>query len=183
VSLESLTHGETWVEEARADPQVPAVSVGAHLAVVEVSTETGEVRVVRYAAVDDPGVIVNPALVEGQLYGGIMQGIGTALCEAVAYDGGGQALTATLLDYAVPRIRLLPDVRLTTQETPTPTTVLGAKGVGEAGTIGALAAISNAVVAALRPLGVRHIDPPYTAQRVMRVLQSVGASEVPSERR
>ncbi|MDR7419688.1 MAG: xanthine dehydrogenase family protein molybdopterin-binding subunit [Armatimonadota bacterium] len=183
VSLEVLIGGTTWTETARVDPQVPAVSVGAHLAVVEVSTETGEVRLARYAAVDDPGVIVNPALVEGQLYGGIMQGIGTALCEAVAHDSSGHALTATLLDYAVPRIRHLPDIRLTTQETPTPTTVLGAKGVGEAGTIGALAAISNAVVAALRPLGVRHLDPPYTPQRVMRVLQTVAASEVPPERR
>jgi carbon-monoxide dehydrogenase large subunit len=179
VPIETLAGGQTWTEESRVDPQVPAVAVGAHLAVVDVSTETGEVRVVQYVAVDDPGLIVNPALVEGQLYGGIMQGIGTALCEAVAYDSGGHALTSTLLDYAVPRIRHLPDVRLATQQTPTPTTVLGAKGVGEAGAIGALAAIANAVIAALRPLGVRHLDPPYTPQRVMRVLrQHLGARGV-----
>jgi carbon-monoxide dehydrogenase large subunit len=166
-----LADGRTWIEEARVNPEVPAVSFGAHLAAVEVCRETGEVRVTRYTAVDDPGVIVNPALLEGQLHGGIMQGIGTALLEAVAYDGSGQALTSTLLDYALPRTRHVPEVQLTTQETPTPTTALGAKGVGEAGTIGALAAIANAVVAALRPLGVRHLDPPYTPQRVMQVLR------------
>ncbi len=174
--LESLTGGETWTEEVRVNPRAPAMTFGAHLAAIEVRRDTGEIRITRYAAVDDPGVIVNPAFVEGQLYGGIMQGIGTALLETVAYDGDGQALTSTLLDYAVPRIRHLPEIRLTAQETSTPTTVLGAKGVGEAGTIGALAAIANAVVAALRPLGVRHLDPPYTPQRVMRVLQQGGSA-------
>jgi carbon-monoxide dehydrogenase large subunit len=171
IAVEVLLDGQTWVEEARVHPLGPAVALGAHLAVVAVSRETGEVRVERYVAVDDPGVIVNPALVEGQVYGGIVQGIGTAMLEAVAYDDGGHVLTATLLDYAVPRVRHLPPIALSTRETPTPTTVLGAKGVGEAGTVGALAAIANGVVAALRPLGVRHLDPPYTPGRIMEAIR------------
>jgi carbon-monoxide dehydrogenase large subunit len=171
VPLGALVGSSGWLEEARVHPDVPAVSFGAHLVEVEISRETGEVRIVSYTAVDDPGTIVNPAFVEGQIVGGIMQGLGTVLFEEVAYDGDGQALTATLMDYAVPRIHHLPSIRLVTQQTPTPTTGLGAKGVGEAGTIGALAAAANAVVAALRPFGVRHLDPPYTAQRIFLVMQ------------
>jgi carbon-monoxide dehydrogenase large subunit len=171
ILLDALVGSSPWLEEARIHPDAPAVSFGAHLAEVDISRETGEVRVVAYTAVDDPGVIVNPALVEGQLFGGIIQGLGNALFEAVAYDQDGQALTATLMDYAVPKAHHVPAIRLMTQETPTPTTALGAKGVGEAGTVGALAAVANAVAAALRPLGVRHLDPPYTAQRVFDVLR------------
>ncbi len=174
IAIEALIEGGPVIEEARFNPPGAAVSFGAHVAAVEISRETGEVRVTHYTAVDDPGVVVNPALLEGQLYGGIMQGIGTALLEEVAYDGDGQMLTAGLLDYGIPRIRHLPEIRLFTQETPSPTTPLGAKGAGEAGTIGALAAIANAVVRALAPLGVRHMDPPYTPQRMLRILHSRG---------
>jgi carbon-monoxide dehydrogenase large subunit len=172
IPIEVLVGVEPVIEEARFNPPGAAVSFGAHVAAVEISRETGEVRVTHYTALDDPGVIVNPALLEGQLYGGIMQGIGTALIEEVAYDGDGQMLTASLLDYGIPRVRHLPEIRLSTQETPSPTTPLRAKGAGEAGTIGALAAIANAVVRALAPLGVRHLDPPYTPQRMLRILHS-----------
>ena len=144
---------------------------GAHLAVVEVDVDTGRVRVVRYVAVDDCGRIVNPALVEGQIAGGIAQGLGGALMEHCAYDGAGQPLSGTLMDYAVPTSADVPALELHHLETPAPSIAGGYKGAGEAGTTGAPAAILNAVNDALVPLGGMITDQPVTPERVVRVLR------------
>jgi carbon-monoxide dehydrogenase large subunit len=143
---------------------------GAHLAVVEVDVETGRVRVVRYVAVDDCGHIVNPALVEGQIAGGVAQGLGGALVEHCVYDASGQLLTATLMDYAVPTATDIPPLELYHLETPAPSIAGGFKGAGEAGTTGAPAAILNAVNDALAPFGVLISDQPITPERVLRAL-------------
>jgi aerobic carbon-monoxide dehydrogenase large subunit len=143
---------------------------GAHLAVVEVDVETGRVRVLRYVAVDDCGRIVNPALVEGQIAGGVAQGLGGALFEHCAYDEAGQLLTTTLMDYAVPTAADVPPLELHHLETPAPSIAGGFKGAGEAGTTGAPAAILNAVNDALAPLGALISDQPITPERVVRAL-------------
>src|SRR5262249_56866056 len=131
---------------------------GAHCAVVEVDLETGDVRVIRFIAVDDCGRIINPLLAEGQIHGGIAQGIGEGLFEEVAFDDEGTPRTASLLDYVIPSAGEIPDVVTATTETPSPNNPLGAKGIGESGTIGSTPAVQNAAVDALSYLGVRHID-------------------------
>src|SRR5262245_7263713 len=146
---------------------------GAHLAVVEVDIETGRVSVVRYVAVDDCGRVVNPALVEGQIAGGIAQGLGGALMEHCAYDDGGQPLAGTLMDYAVPTAADVPTFELHHVETPAPSIAGGYKGAGEAGTTGAPAAILNAVNDALAPHGVMITDQPITTARIMSAVHSV----------
>ena len=143
---------------------------GAHLAVAEVDVETGQVRVLRYVAVDDCGRIVNPALVEGQIAGGIAQGLGGALKEHCVYDGAGQLLSATLMDYAVPTFADVPPIETHHIETPAPGLAGGFKGAGEAGATGAPAAILNAVNDALAPLGVMLTDQPITPERVVRAI-------------
>ena len=145
---------------------------GVHLAVVELDTETGLVRPVRHVAVDDCGRVLNPLLVIGQQHGGIAQGIGQALWEAVAYDDDGNPVTATLADYGMPSAAELPSFEASGTETPTPLNPLGAKGIGESGTVGSMPAVQNAVVDALSHLGVRHIDPPLSPERVWRVLRA-----------
>jgi CO/xanthine dehydrogenase Mo-binding subunit len=152
------------------NPQAWTFTNGAHLAVVEVDVETGRVRIVRYVAVDDCGRIVNPALVEGQIAGGVAQGIGGALFEHCVYDDTGQLLTATLMDYAVPTAADLPAFELHHLETPAPSIAGGFKGAGEAGTTGAPAAILNAVNDALAPLGALLSEQPVTPERVLRAL-------------
>jgi carbon-monoxide dehydrogenase large subunit len=131
---------------------------GAHIAVVEIDKDTGKIRLVRYIGVDDCGHIISPLLVAGQLHGGIAQGVAQVLSEEVVYDSDGQLLTGTLMDYAIPTAEMFPRFELDNTETPTPVNPLGAKGVGEAGTIASSPAVVNAVVDALKPLGVRHID-------------------------
>ncbi|HEV3469660.1 MAG TPA: xanthine dehydrogenase family protein molybdopterin-binding subunit [Pyrinomonadaceae bacterium] len=143
---------------------------GTHVAVVEVDRETGEVELRRYVAVDDCGRVINPMLVDGQVHGGIVQSIGQALYEEVVYDEQGQLVTGTLMDYAVPRARMIPWFELDRTETPTDVNPMGVKGVGEAGTIGATPAIVNAVVDALSPLGVRHLDMPIRPETVWRII-------------
>jgi carbon-monoxide dehydrogenase large subunit len=143
---------------------------GAHLAVVEVDVDTGRVRVLRYVAVDDCGRVVNPALVAGQIAGGVAQGLGGALMEQCAYDDAGQPLCGTLMDYAVPTAADVPALELHHLETPAPSIPGGYKGAGEAGTTGAPAAILNAVNDALAPLGALITDQPITAERVVRAL-------------
>jgi carbon-monoxide dehydrogenase large subunit len=150
---------------------------GAHLAVVDVDLETGRVRVLCYVAVDDCGRIVNPALVEGQIAGGIAQGLGGALMEHCAYDDAGQPLAGTLMDYAVPTAADVPALELYHLETPAPSIAGGYKGAGEAGCTGAPAAILNAVNDALAPLGVMITDQPITPERVRRAVHS--SPEVP----
>lgn len=139
---------------------------GAHCAVVEVDLETGRVVPIRHVAVDDCGRIVNPMIVQGQQHGGIAQGIAQALWEQFVYDADGNPLTATLADYAMPSAAEFPSFEATNTETPTPLNDLGAKGIGESGTIGSTPAVHNAVVDALSYLGVRHVDMPCTPQRV-----------------
>ncbi|HET7344148.1 MAG TPA: molybdopterin cofactor-binding domain-containing protein, partial [Methylomirabilota bacterium] len=162
-SLEATVH--------YTNPQAWTFTNGAHLAVVEIDVETGRVRVLRYVAVDDCGRIVNPALVEGQIAGGVAQGIGGALLERCVYDDAGQLLTATLMDYAVPTAADLPGFELHHLETPGPSIAGGFKGAGEAGTTGAPAAVLNAVNDALARLGGQTVwETPVTAERVLRAL-------------
>jgi carbon-monoxide dehydrogenase large subunit len=153
---------------------------GAHVAVVEVDMDTGLVRPVRHVAVDDCGRVLNPLLVEGQQHGGIAQGIGQALWEAVAYDGDGNPLTATLADYGMASAAELPSFEAAGTETPTPHNPLGAKGIGESGTIGSMPAVQNAVIDALSHLGVRHIDTPLTPERVWRTIRAAGVGTLSS---
>jgi aerobic carbon-monoxide dehydrogenase large subunit len=143
---------------------------GTHISVVEVDKETGELKIVRYVAVDDCGKQINPLLVAGQVHGGIAQGLAQALYEEVIYDENGQLLTGELMDYAVPKAHQLPHYECDHTETPTDVNPLGAKGVGEAGTIGSTPCIANAVIDALAPLGVQHIDLPLRPEKVWRMM-------------
>jgi carbon-monoxide dehydrogenase large subunit len=144
---------------------------GTHIAVVEIDEETGFVELIRYVAVDDVGKKINPLIVDGQLHGGIAQGVGQALWEGAVYDDQGQLLTGSMLDYAVPRASFFPRIELDETVTPSPVNPIGVKGVGEAGAIASTAAVANAVVDALSPLGIRHLDMPYTPQTVWRAIQ------------
>ena len=143
---------------------------GTHVAVVEVDTETGQVRVVRFIAVDDAGRILNPLLAEGQVHGGVGQGIGQALYEEMVYDSDGNPLTTNFADYAFPSAAEIPSIETVHVETPSPRNDLGAKGIGESGSIGATPAVQSAVVDALSHLGVRHVDLPCTPERVWRAI-------------
>ncbi|MGH3255850.1 MAG: xanthine dehydrogenase family protein molybdopterin-binding subunit [Streptosporangiaceae bacterium] len=144
----------------------PTFPFGAHISVVEVDTETGQVKMLRHVTVDDAGTVLNPVLTEGQRHGGIAQGAAQALLEEVLYDEDGNPQTSTLADYATISAPDLPSFELVDSQTPTTLNPLGAKGIGEAGTIGATPAIQNAVIDAVAHLGVRHIDMPTTPQRV-----------------
>ena len=144
---------------------------GTHIAVVEVDEETGQVDLIRYVAVDDVGKKINPLIVDGQLHGGIAQGVGQALWEQAIYGEDGQLLSGSMMDYAVPRASWFPQIELDETVTPSPVNPIGVKGVGEAGAIASTAAVANAVIDALRPLGIRHLDMPYTPQRVWHAIQ------------
>ena len=150
----------------------PTFPFGAHVAVVEVDTQTGEVELRRLVAVDDAGTIVNPLIAEGQVHGGVAAGVGQALFEDFAYDEEGNPLTASFLGYAFPSAAELPAWDVVGMETPTPLNALGAKGIGESGTIGSTPAVQSAVVDALAPFGVRHVEMPANGERVWRALQS-----------
>jgi carbon-monoxide dehydrogenase large subunit len=143
---------------------------GAHVGVVEIDPDTGVVQVVRYVTMDDCGRVINPLLVEGQVHGGLAQGIGQALLEYAAYSENGQLLSGSLMDYALPRADHFPLFETNRTETPTPLNPLGVKGIGEAATIGSTPTIANAVIDALSHLGVSHLDMPFTAEKVWRVL-------------
>jgi len=145
---------------------------GTHIAVVEVLRETGEVKFLRYVSVDDPGVIISPMLVTGQVHGGIAQGIAQALFEEIRYDASGELVTGTLNDYAIPKAASLPSFETHHTETPTPLNLLGAKGIGEAATIGSTPATANAVIDALEPFGIRHLDVPMTPERIWQAIKS-----------
>jgi aerobic carbon-monoxide dehydrogenase large subunit len=144
---------------------------GTHIAMVEVDEQTGKVDLIRYVAVDDVGKKINPMIVDGQLHGGIAQGVGQALWEGAIYNDDGQLLSGSMMDYAVPRASWFPDLELDETVTPSPVNPLGVKGVGEAGTIASTAATANAVIDALSHLGIRHLDMPYTSQNVWRAIQ------------
>ena len=154
-------------------PNAP-ISFGAHAAVVEVDRDTGEVKILRYVGVHDCGHIINPKLVEGQIIGGIAQGLGQALSEGMVYSEEGQPLTGSLLDYAIPKAPDMPELILDTLETPSPTNPLGAKGIGSVSTVPPPAALANAVLDALASFGVRHLDTPLTAEKIWRAMQGVG---------
>ncbi len=147
---------------------------GAHVAVVEIDPETGEIQFKRYVGVDDCGKVINPLTVHGQVHGGIAQGLGQALLEEAVYDENGQLITGTLMDYAIPKSTDLPWFELDRTETPSPVNPLGVKGVGEAGTIGSTPAIVNAVVDALAPFGVKHIDMPLRSEKIWRAIRAAG---------
>jgi carbon-monoxide dehydrogenase large subunit len=158
-------------ESAFYDPSNFAFSNGVHLCEVEVDPDTGAVRLAAYAAVDDIGTVINPMIVEGQLHGAVAQGAGQALGETCVYDGSGQLLTASFQDYALPRADELPDfVSENDERQPCTHNPLGAKGCGEAGTIAAPAAIVNAILDALAPLGVDEIEMPATPHRVWQAI-------------
>ena len=181
---------KTWADLAAAAPDVgierlfaendfkaggSTFPFGAHVAVVEVDTETGSVRLVRHVACDDAGTIVNPLIFDGQVHGGVAAGVSQALFEEVRFDEDGNPLTTTLVDYAFPSAAEFPSFERVPHETPTDLNPLGAKGIGEAGTIGATPAVQNAVVDALSHLGVRHIDMPLSPERVWSAIQGVSA--------
>jgi carbon-monoxide dehydrogenase large subunit len=148
---------------------------GAHVCVVEVDPESGEIAIKKYVAVDDCGKVINPLLVDGQIHGGIVQGLGQALFEEVIYEENGQLITGSLMSYALPHAENLPRLQLARTKTPTPVNPLGAKGVGEAGTIGSTPAIVNAVVDALSPFGVTHIDMPLKPEKIWRLCRGTKA--------
>jgi carbon-monoxide dehydrogenase large subunit len=162
------------------EPERSTFPFGAHLAVCEVDTETGLVRLLRHVAVDDAGLVVNPVLVEGQVHGGIAQGVAQALFEEVRYDEDGNCLNGNLATYAMPAAADLPVFETIRTQTPTPLNPLGAKGIGESGTVGATPAVQNAVVDALAHLGVTHIDMPLTPERVWRAIKAANGLEPPS---
>lgn len=153
------------------DPQNFTSPFGTHLCVVDVDITTGDVHIVRYIAVDDCGRVVNPTLVDGQVQGGVAQGVGQALFEGATYGDDGQLLTGSFLTYAMPTSTVLPALEIDRTETPTCVNPLGAKGVGEAGTVAAPAAVVNAVVDALSPFGIRHIDMPLWPEKVWRAIE------------
>jgi carbon-monoxide dehydrogenase large subunit len=177
----------TWAELARDEP-LEALSdfkqegatfpFGAHVAVVEVDLDTGAVELLRHVAVDDCGRILNPLLVQGQQHGGIAQGVAQALWEHYRYDDDGNPLTATLMDYAMPSAAEFPSFEASNTETPSPRNPLGAKGIGESGTIGSTPAVQSAVVDALAHLGVTHIDIPCTPERVWRAVRDAEAGVI-----
>ncbi|TYO88808.1 xanthine dehydrogenase family protein molybdopterin-binding subunit [Oceanicella actignis] len=148
---------------------------GCHVCEVEVDPDTGAARVVRYVVVDDLGVLMNPLLAEGQVHGGVVQGLGQALSERVVHDENGQLLTASFMDYALPRAEDVPMIEFHSEPTPSTANPLGMKGCGEAGTVGALAAAANAVLDALAPAGVTHVDMPMTPHRIWTWLQEARA--------
>ncbi|WP_294220834.1 xanthine dehydrogenase family protein molybdopterin-binding subunit [uncultured Shimia sp.] len=163
--VDLMVHEERTTLPARSFPN------GAHLAEVEVDPETGQVSLEKYTVVDDFGNLINPMLAEGQVHGGVAQGIGQALMEHVVFDDDGQLLTATFMDYAMPRASDVPMIGFTTEAVPSTANVMGMKGCGEAGTVGAMAAAANAVQDALWDAGVRQADMPFTPHRVWELLK------------
>lgn len=157
-------------ESSFFDPSNFVYPFGTHIAVVEVDPGTGAVKLLRYVAVDDCGPVINPKIVDGQVHGGVAQGVAQALWEQAVYSADGQLLTGSLMDYAIPTAQSLPSIETARTETPSPVNPLGLKGIGETGTIASTPAVVNAVVDALAPLGVRHIDMPLTPEKIWRLL-------------
>ena len=160
-----LTATATW------DPKNFTWPGGTHICVAEVDTQTGATEILRYVAVDDCGVVINPAIVDGQVHGGVAFGIGEALFEEVLYDEAGNLTTGTMTQYLIPSAAEMPSFDLDRTETPSPTNPLGVKGIGEAGTIAAPPAVINAVVDAVSHLGVTEVGKPATPERVWRAIQ------------
>jgi carbon-monoxide dehydrogenase large subunit len=176
--LASRSAGDGRLGELKAEHEFkssPTFPFGAHVAVVEVDTETAQVELLRLIAVDDAGTLINPLIAEGQVHGGVATGVAQALYEQVVYDEDGNPLTGTFVGYAFPSAADLPSWEVVEMETPTPVNVLGAKGIGESGTIGATPAVHNAVVDALAPFGVRNVDMPANGENVWRAIQEAKA--------
>jgi CO/xanthine dehydrogenase Mo-binding subunit len=157
-------------------PEGTTFPFGTHIAVVEVLPDTGEVKFLRYVSVDDCGKIISPMLVTGQVHGGLAQGIGQALFEELQYDESGEIITGTLNDYVFPRAHHFPEFESYHTETPTDRNPLGAKGIGEAATIGATPSTVNAVIDALSHWGITHLNTPFTPQRVWTAIQEASVS-------
>jgi len=177
VAREAAARGTPLHEQAAWTPPQGTFPNGCHICELEVDADTGEVEVLAYTVVDDVGVVVNPMLLRGQIVGGVAQGLGQALYEHALYDpDSGQLLSGTLMDYAMPRADSLPAVDFSTVEIPCQTNLLGIKGAGEAGTIGATPAVMNAVMDALSPLGVRHLDMPALPEKLWRAIAAARTS-------
>jgi carbon-monoxide dehydrogenase large subunit len=174
---ERLEAGESPPLEASARFELPGpvFSFGAYVAAVEIDPETGEIDLLGVAAVDDCGRVVNPLLADGQVVGAVVQAVGECLYEQVGHDEHGQPLAVNLYEYHLPTAQSVPPVASALRETPSPLNPLGAKGVGEGGSIGTPAAVANAVADALAPLGIRHLDPPFTASRVWAAIRAAQA--------
>jgi len=155
-----------------SEPVPSAFPNGCHVAEVEIDPDTGVVEVVRYASANDFGTVINPMLVEGQMHGGLVQGIGQALMENTVYDAEGQLITGSYMDYAMPRAADVPGFVTAHHPVPAKTNPLGIKGCGEAGCAGALVAIPNAIIDALSDYGIRHINMPVTPEKVWRAIRS-----------
>jgi carbon-monoxide dehydrogenase large subunit len=173
IIVERLQKGETWplTADVRYENRGQAWGYGAWLAQVSVYAETGQLSIEQVSCVDDAGQLIEPKLAHGQIVGGFAQGVGEATLERIVYDDNGQLLTGSLMDYALPRADDIPPIDVHTFETPSPTNLLGAKGLGEAGTIGAPAAILNAAVDALSPLGITDLHMPLTSESLWRAIQ------------
>ena len=171
----SLPEGtEPFLDETTYyDPPNCTFPFGTHICMVEVDPDTGEVMLKRYVAVDDVGNVINPLIVDGQLHGGITQGLAQALYERAVYDENGQLLSGTLMDYAVPKAVMIPDFETDRTVTPSPVNPMGVKGAGEAGTIASAQAVMNAVIDALSPFGVKHMQMPATAENIWHAIQNV----------
>ena len=154
------------------DPKNFVYPFGTHLAVVEVDADTGRTKLIRYVCVDDCGPIINPMIAEGQVQGGVAQGMGQALLENTVYDAGGQLISGSYLEYTMPRADDMIQLEIGHTVTPSPHNPLGVKGIGEAGTIASTAAVANAVIDALEPFGVKHLDMPYTSEKVWRIIHA-----------
>jgi carbon-monoxide dehydrogenase large subunit len=145
---------------------------------VEIDEETGALEIVNYVVVDDVGTVINPLLVKGQIHGGVAQGLGQALLENLVYEPGtGQMVTGSFMDYAMPRADDMPSMNVISAPVPSPNNPLGVKGAGEAGTVGALPVIMNAIIDALRPLGVTHLDMPASPARVWSAIRRARAAK------
>jgi aerobic carbon-monoxide dehydrogenase large subunit len=170
----NLPHGmEPFLDDtAYYDPPNCTYPFGTHIAIVEVNKDTGVVKLLRYIAVDDVGRMINPQIVNGQIHGGITQGIAQALWEGALYDENGQLISGSMMDYTVPKASYLPSFELAHTETPSPVNPMGVKGAGETGSIASTPTVVNAVMNALAPLGIRHLDMPLTPERVWRAMNA-----------
>ncbi|MFS8531842.1 xanthine dehydrogenase family protein molybdopterin-binding subunit, partial [Sphaerobacter thermophilus] len=153
------------------DPINNTYPFGTHVCVVEVDPATGEVKFLRYVAVDDVGNVINPMIVDGQVHGGIAQGLAQAVYETAVYDENGQLLSGSLMDYALPTASMVPTYEVDRTVTPTPVNPMGLKGAGETGTIASTPAVVNAIIDALKPYGITHLDMPLTPQRIWKAIQ------------
>jgi carbon-monoxide dehydrogenase large subunit len=157
-------------------PEEATFPNGCHICEVEIDCETGALEIVNYVVVDDVGTVINPLLVKGQIHGGLAQGIGQALQEAVVYDPDGQMLSGSFMDYAMPRAHMMPTINVISNAVPTTKNFLGVKGAGEAGTVGSLVGVTNAVLDALRPAGIEDVEMPLTSARIWTALRDAGWS-------